>query len=167
MSSKTVIELKVNGLICEVAVEPQRTLLEVLRESLGYTGTKKGCDSGDCGACTVIIDGRAVLACLTLAVDVQGKDILTIEGLATGDELHPIQRAFVEEGAVQCGFCTPGLILSSKALLDENPRPTGEQVRKAIGGNLCRCTGYAKVIEAIKAAGKLMAEGAPARSERQ
>lgn len=149
---KRIIELKVNGIMHEVAVEPQRTLLEVLRESLGYTGTKRACDSGDCGACTVIIDGRAVLACLTLAVEAQGKDIVTIEGLGTGDKLHPIQQAFVEEGAIQCGFCAPGFIMSAKALLDENPKPSRDEIRRAIGGNLCRCTGYAKVIEAVEAA---------------
>ena len=142
----------------EVAVEPQRTLLEVLRESLGYTGTKRACDTGDCGACTVIIDGRAVLSCLTLAVEVQGKDIVTIEGLATGDKLHPIQQAFVDHGAIQCGFCTPGLILSAKALLDENQTPTRQEVRKAISGNLCRCTGYAKVVEAIEAVATVTAQ---------
>ena len=155
---KRLIELKVNGLMHEVAVEPQRTLLEVLRESLGYTGTKRACDTGDCGACTVIIDGRAVLSCLTLAVEVQGKDIVTIEGLATGDKLHPIQQAFVDHGAIQCGFCTPGLILSAKALLDENQTPTRQEVRKAISGNLCRCTGYAKVVEAIEAVATVTAQ---------
>lgn len=156
---KRVIELKINGMIHELAVEPHRTLLEVLREQLGYTGTKKGCDSGDCGACTVIADGRAVLSCLMLAVEAQGKDIVTIEGLASGDELHPVQRAFVERGAVQCGFCTPGMVLSAKALLDRVPSPTRAQVRRAIAGNLCRCTGYAKVVEAIEVAARQMAQG--------
>ncbi|MBI2953079.1 MAG: (2Fe-2S)-binding protein [Chloroflexi bacterium] len=151
---KRIIELNVNGVVHEVVVEPQRTLLEVLRETLGYTGTKKACDSGDCGACTVIIDGRAVLSCLTLAVEAQGKNIETIEGMATGDRLHPIQQAFLDKGAIQCGYCTPGLVLSAKALLDENPKPSREEVKKAIGGNLCRCTGYVKILDAIEAAGE-------------
>lgn len=149
---KRIIELSINGLTHEVAIEPQRTLLEVLRENLGYTGTKRACDSGDCGACTVIIDGKAVLACLTLAVEAQSREIVTIEGLATGDKLHPIQQAFVDHGAIQCGYCTPGFIMSTKALLDENPMPSRDEIRKAIGGNLCRCTGYAKVVEAVEAA---------------
>lgn len=153
---KRIIELKVNGLSHEIAVEPQRTLLEVLRENLGYTGTKKACDSGDCGACTVIIDGRAVLSCLTLAVEAQGKDIVTIEGLSDSGEMHPLQKAFLDHGAIQCGFCTPGFILSAKALLDENPQPNEEEIRKAIAGNLCRCTGYVKIVGAIGAAAKEM-----------
>ena len=146
---KQLIELKVNGEIYEVAIDPHRTLLEVLRENLGLTGTKEACGMGDCGACTVLMDGKPVLSCLTLAMDVQGKDILTIEGLAREGELHPIQKAFVEHGAIQCGFCTPGMIMSAKALLDKNPRPTQEEIKKAISGNLCRCTGYIKIIEAI------------------
>ena len=148
---KQLIELKVNGEIYEVAIDPHRTLLEVLRENLGLTGTKEACGMGDCGACTVLMDGKPVLSCLTLAMDVQGKDILTIEGLAREGELHPIQKAFVEHGAIQCGFCTPGMIMSAKALLDKNPRPTQEEIKKAISGNLCRCTGYIKIIEAILA----------------
>ncbi|MBI5440990.1 MAG: (2Fe-2S)-binding protein [Deltaproteobacteria bacterium] len=149
---KRLIELNVNGVAHQLAVEPQRTLLEVLRESLGYTGTKRACDSGECGACTVLMDGRAVLSCLTLAVEAQGAEIVTIEGLGTGDELDPLQRSFVDCGAVQCGFCTPGMVLSAKALLDENPRPTRDDVRRAIAGNLCRCTGYSKIVEAIERA---------------
>ena len=146
---KQLITLNVNGESHEIAVEPNRTLLEVLRYDLGLTGTKEGCDLGECGACTVIMDAKAVLACLVLAVDSQGKEILTIEGLAQDGQLHPMQKAFVEHGAVQCGYCTPGAILSAKALLDENPKPNESEVRKAIGGNICRCTGYVKMVDAI------------------
>lgn len=149
---RRLMQLRVNGVLHEIAVEPQRTLLEVLRDDLGYTGTKRACDSGDCGACTVLVDGKAVLGCLTLAVGMQGKEIRTIESLGTGDALDPLQQAFVDCGAIQCGFCTPGMILSAKALLDEHPHPGREQVRRAIAGNLCRCTGYAKIVEAIEAA---------------
>ena len=146
---KRLVQLKINGESFELAVEPQRTLLEVLREDLGLTGTKFGCDTGECGACTVIIDGKAVLACMTLAVEAQGKAILTIEGISRDGELHPIQRSFVEHGAIQCGYCTPGMILSAKVLLDQVPEPTEAEVKRAIEGNLCRCTGYNKIIEAI------------------
>jgi len=145
------IELKVNGEVYEVAVEPRRTLLEVLRENLGLTGTKQGCNEGECGACTVLMEGEPVNSCLVLAVEARNKDILTIEGLAEGQQLHPIQEAFIEHGAFQCGFCTPGMILSAKALLDRNPKPTEEEIRRGVSGNLCRCTGYVKIIEAIKA----------------
>lgn len=143
------LTIKVNGKLHSLTVDPSRTLLEVLREDLGLTGTKQACDTGGCGACTVIIDGRPVYSCLVLAVDCEGKDILTIEGLASDVHLHPIQEAFIKYGAIQCGFCTPGMVMSAKALLDENPEPTEEDVRKAIAGNLCRCTGYAKIVEAI------------------
>ncbi len=146
---KRLIELKVNGESYDVAVEPRRTLLEVLREQLGLTGTKEGCDAGDCGTCTVLLDGKPVPSCLVLAVDAQGKDILTIEGVADGPKLHPIQKAFVDYGAIQCGFCSPGMILTAKALLERNPNPSEAEVRNAISGNLCRCTGYVKIIEAI------------------
>lgn len=149
---KRLIELKVNGESYEVAVEPRRTLLEVLREQLGLTGTKEGCDAGDCGTCTVLLDGKPVPSCLVLAIDAQGKDILTIEGMSNGPELHPIQKAFVDYGAIQCGFCSPGMLLTVKALLDENPNPSEAEVKKAISGNLCRCTGYAKIIEATMVA---------------
>lgn len=149
---KRLIQLRVNGELHEVAVHPHWTLLEVLREELDLTGAKKGCDAGDCGGCTVILDGKPVVSCLTLAVEADGRDILTIEGLAQNGQLHPIQNAFVEHGAIQCGFCTPGMIMSAKALLDENPKPTEEEVKQAIAGNLCRCTGYAKIVEAILAA---------------
>jgi len=149
------LKLKVNGDDYEVFVEPHRTLLEVLNNNLDLTGTKYGCGSGECGACTVLIDGRPVLACLTLAVSVEGKDITTIEGLSDGERLHPIQQALVEHGAIQCGFCTPGFVLKAVALLDENPNPSEEQVREYMRGNLCRCTGYVKIIEGILAAAKM------------
>jgi len=157
---KRLIELKVNGELHDVVVEPRRTLLEVLREQLGLTGTKEGCDAGDCGACTVLLDGKPVPSCLVLAIDAQGKDILTIEGVANGPELHPIQKAFVDYGAMQCGFCSPGMIITAKALLERNPNPSESEVRKAISGNLCRCTGYVKIIDAI------MAVAAQGRRER-
>lgn len=149
---KQVLEFRVNGEPYEVAVNPWRTLLEVLREDLGLTGTKQGCDTGDCGTCTVILDGKSVLSCLVLAVEAQGKDVLTIEGLAKEGKLHPIQNAFIQKGAIQCGFCTPGMILSAKALLEENPHPTEHEIKLGISGNLCRCTGYVKIVEAIQAA---------------
>lgn len=149
---KQIIALKVNGEIHEVLVETHRTLLEVLRENIGLTGTKEACDTGECGACAVLLDGIPVNSCLVLALDARGKDITTIEGLAVNGKLHPVQKAFVEHGAAQCGFCTPGMIITAKALLDENPKPTEQQVRQAISGNLCRCSGYGKVLEAIKAA---------------
>ncbi len=150
---KQLISLNVNGETHELAVFPWRTLQEVIREELKLTGTKKGCDTGDCGACTVLLDGRAVLSCLLLAVRCQDAEIVTIEGLAESkDRLHPLQEAFVNHGAIQCGFCTPGVILTAKALLDSNPNPTKEEIRVGISGNLCRCTGYAKIIEAIQAA---------------
>lgn len=149
---KQLMEFKVNGERYEVAVEPNRTLLEVLWEDLNLTGTKMGCNEGDCGACTVIIDGMAVCSCLLLAVKAKGRDIFTIEGLASNGRLHPIQQAFIDHYAVQCGYCTPGMIMSAKALLDENPDPTEEEVRRSLQGNLCRCTGYVKIIEAIMAA---------------
>jgi carbon-monoxide dehydrogenase small subunit len=146
------IRLTVNGEVYELEVEPKKKLIEIIRDDLGLTGTKKGCGKGDCGACSVLLDGRLVNSCLVLAVDANGKNVLTIEGLADGQNLHPIQKAFIEHGAIQCGFCTPGMILSAKALLDENPKPTEEEVRHGIGGNLCRCTGYSKIVEAILAA---------------
>ncbi len=158
--AKQIIELTVNGDRYEVAVEPSRSLAEVLREDLGLTGTKIGCNQGDCGACTVIIDGRSVVSCTTLAVEAQHREITTIEGLASSlQNLHPIQEAFVEHGAVQCGFCTSGMIMSAKNLLDKNPSPSEQEIRHALSGNLCRCTGYTKIVEAIDAAaGKLAAD---------
>ena len=152
MSVKRLIQLKINGEVAEVAVEPATTLLHVLREDLGLTGTKEGCGVGDCGACTVLLDGKPVASCLTLAVEVHDREVLTIEGLSKEGELHPLQRAFIDHFAVQCGFCTPGMILSAKALLDKNPNASEEDVRQAISGNLCRCTGYIKIVEAVLAA---------------
>lgn len=146
---KRLIQLKINGEQFELAIEAQKTLLEVLREDLGLTGTKIGCDTGECGSCTVIIEGKTVLACMTLAVEVQNKDILTIEGISKEGKLHPIQRSFIEHGAIQCGYCTPGMILSAKVLLDRVSKPSEAEVKKSIEGNLCRCTGYNKIIEAI------------------
>ncbi|MBU1056519.1 MAG: (2Fe-2S)-binding protein [Proteobacteria bacterium] len=151
---KQVIELKVNGESYETAIDPHRTLLEVLRDNLGLTGSKEGCDLGACGACTVIVDGKAVLGCLTLAMDAQGKEITTIEGLAKEGKLTLLQQNFVDYGAIQCGYCTPGMIMSSKALLDENPKPTEAEIKKGISGNLCRCTGYTKIVEAIAVTAK-------------
>jgi carbon-monoxide dehydrogenase small subunit len=148
---KKVIELKINGEVYEVQVAPHRTLLEVLRETIRLTGTKKGCDTGECGACTVLLDEVPVNACLVLALDARGKEITTIEGLAEDGVHHPLQKAFVDHGATQCGFCTPGMILTGKALLDNNPKPTEMEVRQAISGNLCRCTGYALPVKAILA----------------
>jgi len=153
-SMKQKIKLKVNGTPYEVFVEPWKTLLDVLREEIGLTGVKSGCEEGECGACTVLVDGKAVNSCLLLAPQAQGKEIVTIEGLEGEEGLHPLQQAFVEHFAVQCGFCTPGMILSAKALLDKTPHPTEEEVRVALSGNLCRCTGYVKIVEAVLAAGK-------------
>lgn len=144
------IKMNVNGQKYEMAVEPSQTLVGVLRNKLGLTGTKVGCEMGDCGTCTVIMDGKAVNACLVLAVQADGREILTIEGLARDEELHPLQESFVMEGAIQCGFCTPGMIMSAKALLNENPDPNEAQIREGISGVLCRCTGYSKIVQAIK-----------------
>ena len=152
----------VNGDAVRAAVAPQRTLLELLRYDLGLTGSKQGCDKGDCGACTVLVDGRPVLACLTLAVDVDGREVETIESLACGSKLHPLQEAFVRHGAAQCGFCTPGMLMSAKALLAESQLPTRDEVRHALSGNLCRCTGYTKILDAVEAAARTMAAAVPA-----
>ena len=146
---KRKIELLVNGEPYDIEVDAHRTLLEVLRENLGLTGTKKGCDEGNCGACTVLMNGKPVTSCLVLAIEAHGKEIVTIEGLASDGKLHPVQEAFVQHGAIQCGFCTPGMVLTAKALIDNNPKPSEEEVRKAIEGNICRCTGYVKIVEAI------------------
>jgi carbon-monoxide dehydrogenase small subunit len=146
------IELKVNGTTYNLKIKPWRTLVEVLREDLGLTGTKKSCNEGECGACSLILDGRVVSSCLVLAVDAQGKDILTIEGLSEGEKLDPIQESFLKHGGLQCGFCTPGMVMAAKALLDQNPNPTLAETRKAISGNLCRCTGYQHIINSIMAA---------------
>lgn len=146
------IELNLNGKTYSLSVPSNRTLLQVIREDLGLTGTKEGCSEGECGVCTVLLNGVPIRSCLTLAVDVRGKEILTIEGLAKNGKLHPLQKSFIEHGAIQCGFCTPGMILSAKALLDENPSPTEEEIRIALSGNLCRCTGYIKIFKAVQAA---------------
>ena len=151
---KKLISLTINDREVEVAVPPNRTLADMLRQDLGLTGTKKGCDMGDCGSCTVLLDGRPVNSCLVLAVQAGGRSVTTIEGVETDDGLHPIQQAFVDHGAVQCGFCTSGMILSGKSLLERNPTPNEMEVRTAISGNLCRCTGYQKIVEAIQAAGE-------------
>jgi carbon-monoxide dehydrogenase small subunit len=153
---KKLISVTINGKIYEVAVPPNLTLADLLRYELGLTGTKKGCDMGDCGTCTVIKDGRPVNSCLVLAVQAHGSEITTIEGVETDNGLHPVQQAFVEMGAIQCGFCTPGMILSAKSLLDRNPKPTELEIRTALSGNLCRCTGYQKIVEAVQAASEKM-----------
>jgi carbon-monoxide dehydrogenase small subunit len=148
---KRLIHLKVNGEPYEVAIHPYRTLAEVLREELDLIGTKEACKQGDCGSCTVIMDGKTVTSCLTLAVEAEGKDIRTIEGEAKNGKLSPVQQAFVDHGAIQCGFCTPGMVMSATALLEQNPNPTEDDVRMGIAGNICRCTGYTKIVEAILA----------------
>jgi carbon-monoxide dehydrogenase small subunit len=154
---KQLIEFYVNGDTYELAVEPQTTVLEVLRDYLGLTGTKEACGTGECGSCTVLIEGKPILSCLALAVDYANKEIVTIEGLSQGKKLTPLQQAFVDCGAVQCGFCTPGMILSTSVLLKKNPSPSEEEIRKALEGHLCRCTGYNKIIEAINTAVKQLA----------
>jgi carbon-monoxide dehydrogenase small subunit len=146
---KQLMRFTINGNIYEDEIDVRRTLLEVLRETFGLTGTKKGCNEGECGACTVLVDGKPVASCLVLAVEAQGRSIETVEGLAQDGELHPLQRAFWEHGAFQCGFCTPGVLMAAKGLLNENPSPNEQEARKAIAGNLCRCTGYNKYVEAI------------------
>jgi carbon-monoxide dehydrogenase small subunit len=146
---KKAIELNINGDVHEILVATHHTLLEVLRDQLGLMGTKRGCDLGACGACTVLIDGEAYLSCLMLVVDATGKQVLTIEGLSEAGGLHPLQSAFVDQGALQCGFCTPGMILTAKAILDEEKHPTEEVIKQKMAGNLCRCTGYKKVVEAV------------------
>jgi aerobic-type carbon monoxide dehydrogenase small subunit (CoxS/CutS family) len=146
------LNLSVNGEEAPVSFAPYKTLLEVLREDLGLTGTKHGCELGECGACTVLLDGEPVLACLVLAVECEGRRIQTIEGLARGAELHPLQAAFADHGGSQCGYCTPGVIMTAKALLDGNPNPSREQIREATAGNLCRCTGYQQIVDAVESA---------------
>lgn len=143
------LKLDVNGRERQVAAAPHQTLLEVLRDELGLIGAKKGCGTGDCGACTVLVDDQAMCSCLLLAVEAEGRQITTIEGLASGDDLHPVQRAFIECGALQCGFCTPGMVLSTVALLRRSPNPSQAEIRDALAGNLCRCTGYDKIVKAV------------------
>ncbi len=147
---KRELELNINDEHWEVNVEPHKTLLEVLREDIGFTGAKEGCGLGACGACTVLVEGAPLLSCLTLVLEVQGKRITTIEGLVEAGRPDPVQKSFIEHGAIQCGFCTPGNILSAKALLDRNPRASREEIEEALAGNLCRCTGYQKIVEAVE-----------------
>jgi carbon-monoxide dehydrogenase small subunit len=151
---KRLISLIVNGQQYDVAIEPRQSLLQVLREELHLTGTKEGCSEGECGACTVLLDGKTVDSCLIFGLEANGRKVLTIEGLATSEALHPVQQAFADFGGVQCGFCTPGMILAATALLESNPNPTEEEIRWGIAGNLCRCTGYVKIVEAIQAAAR-------------
>jgi carbon-monoxide dehydrogenase small subunit len=151
-SMKARLGLTVNGESIEVLVPAHKTLLEVLREDLGLTGTKHGCELGECGTCTVLVDGTPVLSCLALPLELEGREITTVEGMASGGELHPLQRAFAELGAAQCGYCTPGILLTAQALLAETPVPTREEVKQALAGNLCRCTGYTKILDAVELA---------------
>jgi len=153
------IQVVVNGKTYELMVPPWRTLLEVIREDLKLTGAKEGCGQGECGACTVMMGGRTVNSCLVLAVEADGQEITTIEGLSEGNKIHPIQDAFVEQAGMQCGFCTPGMIMSAKELLDRNPDPSEQEIREGIAGNVCRCTGYTKIVESIGAAAKAMKGG--------
>jgi carbon-monoxide dehydrogenase small subunit len=158
---KTLLRLRVNGEDHDVAAAPHKTLLEVLREEMGLTGTKHGCELGECGTCTVLVDGEPVLSCLALPVELEGRAITTVEGMAPPGRLHPLQQAFAELGAAQCGYCTPGILLTADALLARNPRPTRDEVRHALSGNLCRCTGYTKILDAVELAA-LRAGGARA-----
>ncbi|MBI4776461.1 MAG: (2Fe-2S)-binding protein [Deltaproteobacteria bacterium] len=153
------IRLNVNGTEYDLLVAPNRTLTQALREDLGLTGAKHGCGVGDCGSCTVLLNGAPVNSCLVLAVQADGSNITTIEGLAEGTSLHPLQTSFIEKGAIQCGFCTPGMIMSAKALLDHSDRPTAREIREALSGNLCRCTGYQKIVEAVSDAAENMSRG--------
>jgi aerobic-type carbon monoxide dehydrogenase small subunit (CoxS/CutS family) len=157
MMKKISLNISVNGEKHSLKIDPNLRLLDLLRDELRLTGTKEGCGIGECGACTVLLDGNPVNSCLVLAGQCEGKNVLTIEGLKRGEKLHPLQRAFMDGGAVQCGFCTPGMILSAQSLLDRNPRPTEEEIQEAISGNLCRCTGYRQIVEAIKAAAEQVA----------
>ena len=149
-TAKRIVKLTVNNELFEVAINLNRTLLEVLREELSLTGTKESCGQGACGSCTVLLDGLPVRSCLLLAVEAEGRRITTIEGLSQGDKLHPVQEVFIEHHAIQCGFCSPGMILTATALLEDNPKPTEDEIRHALSGNICRCTGYAKIIGAVK-----------------
>ena len=151
MTTVAPLSVTVNQVTYTINIEPHLTLVEVLRDKLGLTGTKKSCNEGECGACTVLMEGRPVASCMMLAMDAQDKNITTIEGLAEGEKLHPLQESFVKHGGIQCGFCTPGMIMSAKALLDEHPNPTPLQVRTAISGNLCRCTGYQQIVDSVMA----------------
>ena len=157
---KQLVTLSVNGDTFELAIVPHHTLLEVLREDAGLTGTKHGCEQGECGLCTVLIDGLPQFSCLTLAIEAQGCEIRTVEGLARGGELHPLQQAYVETGASQCGYCSPGMLMSALALLEQNPAPTRDEIREALAGNLCRCTGYLAIIDAVELAAARMRSAA-------
>ena len=161
------ISLRVNGESKQVAFESYKTLLEVLREDLNLPGTKHGCELGECGACAVLLDGTPVLSCLVLGLECDGRDVLTVEGMANGNRLHPLQEAFADLGAAQCGYCTPGILVTAKALLDRNPTPTTDQIREALSGNLCRCTGYQQIIEAVEAAAAVMHNGADSAAKAQ
>jgi aerobic-type carbon monoxide dehydrogenase small subunit (CoxS/CutS family) len=165
-TEKTTISLKVNGEPVEVAFAPHKTLLEVLREDLGLTGTKHGCELGECGCCTVLVDGKPVLSCLALGVAMEGHEVGTIEGVAEGTKLHPLQAAFADLGAAQCGYCTPGMIVSAKALLEQVPHPSRDQIKAALAGNICRCTGYIKIYEAVELAAAWLA-GEPAEPPKE
>jgi aerobic-type carbon monoxide dehydrogenase small subunit (CoxS/CutS family) len=162
---KAPIRLIVNGRKREIYVEPRRTLLDALRKDLGLTGTKKGCDEGTCGACTVILDGKAIYSCMVLAIECDGRSIETVEGLEREGQLHPIQRAFIDSDGLQCGFCTPGQIMSVKALLDKNPKPTLEELHHALAGNLCRCGAYPKIIKAALRAAEVYRKGLESKSQ--
>jgi len=156
---KEIANFKINGRLYEVIITPNVTLSELLREQLDLTGTKHACEVGQCGSCTVLVDGEPTLSCSTLAIAVRDKEILTIEGLSRGTQLHPLQQAFIESGAIQCGFCTPGMIMMAKAFLDRNPNPTRHEVKEGLGGNLCRCTGYVKIVDAVMAAAETAGKG--------
>jgi len=164
--SKVHMKLNVNGEELEVAFAPHKTLLEVLREDLGLTGTKHGCELGECGTCAVLVDGKPVLSCLALTLDLEGREVTTVEGLAEGGQLHPLQDAFADLGAAQCGYCTPGFLVAAKALLEEKKKPTRDQIKDALAGNLCRCTGYIKIYEAVEiAAARMRGENAEPKRE--
>jgi carbon-monoxide dehydrogenase small subunit len=162
---KVLLRLAVNGETIETAVAPHRTLLESLREDLGLTGTKHGCELGECGTCTVLLDGRPVLSCLVLTIECEGRPIVTVEGLAQAGALHPLQTAFAELGAAQCGYCTPGILCAAKDLLDRDPNPSRDRIREALSGNLCRCTGYLKIFEAVELAARRLQDPAAAPAE--
>jgi aerobic-type carbon monoxide dehydrogenase small subunit (CoxS/CutS family) len=160
---KEIATFRVNGQSRDIIVTPNMTLADVLRDTFGLTGTKESCRCAECGSCTVLVDGAPMLACSTLAVSVRSRDIVTIEGLSPSGEMHPLQKAFIEHGSIQCGFCTPGMVMMAKALLDENANPTAEEIKEGLGGNLCRCTGYSKIVTAVQAAARDLQGKAGAR----